>query len=59
MANSDNKTQKAATSDGQKQNKFETALRQWQSVTAPVTKATRKAERLSEKDFAIRINTRT
>lgn len=59
MTDKEHEAQKAAASGEADQDKFETALRQWQNVTAPLTEATRKAERLTEKDFAIRINTRT
>jgi len=45
-------------SNGCRDGAFEEALRYWQEITAPLTEATRKAERLTEKDFAIRINAR-
>ena len=40
------------------QRKFQSAMKRWAKRTEPMIEAVRSAERLDEKDFVIRINTR-
>jgi len=44
--------------DGEARRLFEEELRRWEPITKPLLDAVEDSERLSDQDYAVRINTR-
>jgi len=58
MAKSDRKSAEQQTMDEETKQFFEKELERWEAVTQPLVDAIHDSERLSDKDYSIRINTR-